>query len=72
MLTRWFHNLSPLAQGNIILLIGALLLLNAFHLVIGLNIIIILAAMCLIWIGFVQAGYLQWIKNHIHTIRSKK
>lgn len=65
MFSQWFYNLSPETRGNLVLLVGTLLLLNSLELVYGLNFIIIVASVVMMWLGFVQAGYWHWVKTFI-------
>ena len=57
MIDTFFHKLSPMNQANVIMIIGVVLLLNSLDVVKGLNILIILISLGLIWYGFTQAGY---------------
>ncbi len=63
MLPEFFKKLSPTNQANLILAIGIVLLLNSLDVVKGLNFIITIISIGLIWYGFTQAGYDQKIKN---------
>jgi hypothetical protein len=63
MIDTFFHKLSPTNQANLILAIGVILLLNSLDLVRGLNLIITIISLGLIWYGFTQAGYDKKIKS---------
>ena len=63
MIDTFFHKLSPTNQANVILAIGIILLLNSLDIIRGLNLIITLISLGLIWYGFTQAEYDKKIRG---------
>lgn len=74
MFSQWFYGLSPEARGNVALVVGGILLLNSLHLVYGLNFLVIIASLFIMWLGFVQAGYWQWAQKFLskHSHHDKR
>lgn len=52
----FFKNLNPQAQGSLIFITGITLFLNSLGIVSGLNFIIFLISLAVMWYGFVQSG----------------
>jgi uncharacterized membrane protein YqgA involved in biofilm formation len=71
MIGDYLKNLSQQTQGNLILVIGLVLLANALDLIRGLNYFIILVATVMVWYGFVEAGYWGWIRSMINKQSQK-
>jgi len=64
MFIQFFENLSPINQGNLLIISGVILLLNSLGIV-SLNIIIAVIAVYMIWVGCVKADYINQIKQLI-------
>jgi hypothetical protein len=71
MIGDYLKNLSQQTQGNLILVIGLVLLANTLDLIRGLNYFIILVAVAMVWYGFVEAGYWAWVRNMISKRSAK-
>ncbi len=65
MVSTLYKKLSPNAQANVILAIGVILLCNTLDIIRGLNFIITIISLGLIWYGFIQAGYDKKLKSFI-------
>lgn len=66
MIQNFFSKMSITNQGNVLIAAGAVLLLYALDLIKGLNIIIVLVAIAMIWYGISMAGYDKKLQNLIN------
>lgn len=62
MINQFFDNLTPENQGNILIISGALLVLNAFG-IITFNIVLAAIGLAMIWYGCTRASYIQRLKD---------
>jgi hypothetical protein len=70
MISDFLKNQSRETQGNLVLVIGLVLLASTLGIVRGLHYLIIAFSAAMIWYGFVEAGYWNWIRETIG--KSKK
>ncbi len=60
------HNVSDTVKGNVLIVAGTILLLNALGITLKvITILTIVAAVFMILYGFIQAGYYQLIMDKI-------
>lgn len=69
-MNNFFHSLSDTVKGNLLILAGIVLLLNALGVTLKLiYVLTLIGSICMIVYGFVQAGYYHTI---IEMIKGKR
>ncbi len=65
MISDFLKSQSRETQGNLILVVGLVLLASTLGIVKGLQYVIIGVSIVMIWYGFLEAGYWNWIRTQI-------
>lgn len=65
MISDFLKKQSRETQGNLMLVVGLVLLASTLGIVRGLHYIILGVSVVMIWYGFVEAGYWAWVQSKI-------
>ena len=65
MISDFLKKQSRETQGNLLLVVGLVLLASTLGIVRGLHYVILAVSAVMIWYGFIEAGYWSWIQSKI-------